>query len=239
MFYPTPYFFGSSSTVLLIALIGVMLLGMFAQMKVQSTFKKYSSVRPSSGLTADELAKTLLKNANSFVTVKKVSGSLTDHYNPKENSVGLSESVYGQSSVAALAVAAHEIGHVMQYEGNYLPIKIRNAVLPVAQIGSQASPFIVILGLLFSSYYLAMAGVILFFAVFLFQLITLPVEFNASRRAITMLEEGNFLSYNESDSAKKVLRAASFTYVVAALSTIVTLLRLLLIARSADNRRDS
>lgn len=221
---------------LLFALLGVMLLGLFAQSRVQSTFKKYSGVNSYSRIPASRMAAELLQKNNSLATVISVSGSLTDHYNPRENTVGLSQEVYSSSSVAALAVAAHEIGHVMQYESGYVPIRIRNAILPVARIGSQAAPFLVIIGLLFASPTLAMVGVVLFGAAFLFQLLTLPVEFNASRRAIRMLESGNYITYDESDGAKKVLRAAAFTYVVAALASLVTLLRLFLIAgRSRRN----
>ncbi len=168
--------------------------------------------------------------------ITPVQGRLTDHFDPRTNIVGLSEAVYNDNSVAALAVAAHEIGHVMQYETGYIPFRVRNAILPVASFGSQAAPFIVIIGLIMSSYNLAMFGVILFAGMLLFQVVTLPVEFNASRRAIEMLESGGYLSYDEAPQAKAVLRAAALTYVVAALASLVTLLRLLGMASRTRRR---
>ncbi|OQB24273.1 MAG: putative neutral zinc metallopeptidase [Firmicutes bacterium ADurb.Bin182] len=231
-----PYFYYGYDSVLIIALLGVMVLGFIAQASVNTTFKKYSAVRSQSGMSAANVAQKLLQNAGSSVQITRVGGALTDHFDPKNNIVGLSEAVYSSDSVAALAVGAHEIGHVMQYEEGYAPIRMRNAILPIAQFGSSAAPFIVIGGMLFGSYDLAMIGVILFAAVFAFQMITLPVELNASSRAIEMLSAGGFLSYDETAGAKKVLRAASMTYVVATLSAALTLLRLLLIARGSRRR---
>ncbi len=220
----------------LFALLGVMLLSFIAQSSVQRTFQKYSKIQASSRIQASVLAKELLLNKASSVQVVAVAGRLTDHYNPKTNVVGLSQAVYNESSVAALAVAAHEIGHVMQYEQHYVPIVVRNAILPIANIGSQAAPFVVLLGLLMGFFQLAMFGVILFGAMLVFQIVTLPVEFNASSRAIEMLEGGGYLSYDEIGQAKRVLRAASFTYVVGALASLVTLLRLLAMARGSRRR---
>lgn len=223
------YYFGNYS--IMLALLAVMVLGFIAQARVQSTFRKYSQVRSLSGYTGRQIAQDILISEHSSVLVSEVRGSLTDHFDPRNQTVGLSQSVYSSDSVAALAVAAHEIGHVMQYERGYFPIRVRNAILPVARFGSSAAPFIVILGLLFGSYDIAIAGVILFGAVLAFQLITLPVEFNASRRAIETL--GNYVPADELPAAKKVLNAAAMTYVVAALASAVSLLRLLTIA----NRR--
>lgn len=231
MFYPV---FGNDSTILLI--IGAMILSLIAQGAVQRTFSKYAKIAASANKSAASVAKELLHREGSVAQVTPVGGSLTDHYNPKTNIVGLSQAVYEERSVAAIAVAAHEIGHVMQYEQGYLPIRVRNAILPVASFGSQAAPFIVIAGLLFSNYNLAIVGVILFGAMLLFQVVTLPVEFNASSRAIEMLSSGGYLSYEEVPQAKKVLRAAAFTYVVAALASLANFLRLLSIAnRSRRN----
>ena len=168
------------------------------------------------------------------MTIRPVRGSLTDHFDPRNQTVGLSDSVYGSRSIAALAVAAHEIGLVMQYEEGYFPIRLRNAILPVASLGSGAAPWIVVLGLIFGMGDLAMAGVWLFGAVLAFQLITLPVELNASRRALAMLQDGGFLSYDETPAARKVLRAAAMTYVVAVLSALVSFLRLFLLARRSS-----
>ncbi len=223
--------------ILMWALLAVFALGIVAQTKVQSTFKKFSKIPASSGSSAEQAAGEMLRANNSTAVIEPVEGALTDHFNPKTNIVGLSRAVYGERSVAALAVAAHEIGHVMQYEEGYLPIRIRNAILPVASLGSQMAPWLVILGVIMGFGNLAMVGVILFAAVFIFQLITLPVEFNASRRAVAMLAGGGYLStHEEEEGAKKVLRAASMTYVVAALASLISLLRLLVIARGS--RRD-
>ena len=165
-----------------------------------------------------------------------MSGALTDHYNPQTGVVGLSQAVYGERSVSALAVAAHEIGHVLQHEEGYLPIRIRNAVLPAASIGSNLAPWIVILGLFLGSYNLSLVGVVLFGAVLVFQLATLPAELNASSRALRMLEDGGYVDYSQSDDAKKVLRAAAMTYVLATLAALVSFLRLYSIAASSRRR---
>lgn len=223
---------------LYVLLLVVMVCSMVASGKVQRTFNKYADTVVSSGKTANQVASELLYNHGSNVQVTPVQGSLTDHYNSQTNTVGLSQSVYGANSVSAIAVAAHEIGHVMQYQEGYGPIRFRNALLPVASIGSNLAPWIVIIGLLlFNSYTMAMVGVVLFGAALLFQLVTLPVEFNASSRALQMLESGNYITYEQSDAAKKVLHAAAMTYVWAAIASLVTFLRLLAIARSG-NRRD-
>lgn len=229
-------FYGSGDGVYLILLLIIMGLSMVAQGRVQRTFNQYAQRPASCGKTADRVAQELLDKNNSPVQITSVSGSLTDHFNPKTGVVGLSQQVYGSNSVAALAVAAHEIGHVLQYESGYSPIRLRNAVLPVASIGSQAAPWIVLLGLFMGSYNLAMVGVILFGAMLLFQVVTLPVEFNASARGLRMLEEGNYLSYDESDGARAVLKAAAMTYVLAALASLVSFLRLFAIAQRS--RRD-
>lgn len=243
-----PYFYGhgygyygygsyySTDMLLLFAMLAVMIIGFVAQRRVQSTFEKYNHRAAYCGKTAAEVAQELLFKNASAVTLTQVQGALTDHFNPKTQTVGLSQAVYGNMSVSALAVAAHEIGHVMQYEEGYAPIRIRNSILPAANLGSHAAPFIVILGLLFSSYYLAMAGVILFGAVLLFQLVTLPVEFNASARGIEMLTSGGYITADESGDAKRVLRAAAMTYVLATLASALSFLRILLIAQRT--RRD-
>lgn len=231
-----PFYYYSDSYYLL-ALLAVMAIGVIAQASVRATYNKYSQMLSLRGLRASDVAQELLRSNGSGVMVTAVKGSLTDHFNPKTETVGLSESVYPSSSVAALAVAAHEIGHVMQYQEGYVPIRIRNAILPVANFGSQAAPFLVIAGMLLGWFDLAIAGVALFAAVLLFQVVTLPVEFNASSRAIAMLSEGGYLAYDEIPGAKKVLRAAAMTYVVAALSSLVSLLRLLAIASRGRRRR--
>ncbi len=222
--------YGSGDGIYIILLLAVMGISFYAQGKVQRTFNKFAKTPVASGLRAEDIAQRLLYSAGSNVQITAVQGALTDHFDPKNGVVGLSTQVYGQSSVAAIAVAAHEIGHVMQHQEGYVPIRLRNAILPVARIGSYAAPWIVILGLFMGSFNLSMIGVVLFGAMLVFQVVTLPVEFNASSRALRMLEEGNYITYEESDGAKKVLNAAAMTYVWAAVATLISFLRLLAIA---------
>ncbi|MBQ2661114.1 MAG: zinc metallopeptidase [Clostridia bacterium] len=212
----------------------IMIVSVAASSNVTRIYKKHSSTPSRYGFYASAVAEQLLAKNSSAVRISEVGGALTDHFNPKTQVVGLSQAVYHNNSVAALAIAAHEIGHVMQYEENYTPIKIRNTILPVAQFGSQAAPWLILGGLLIGMTDLAMVGVLLYGAMLLFQVVTLPVEFNASRRAIAMLSGGGYIAQDEEAVAKKVLRAAAMTYVLAALSSLVTFLRLLLIV---NNRR--
>ena len=223
----------STYDILLFAVIAVFILALIAQERVQSTYKKYSRIPTRANVSASNVAFELLRRSGSSATIARTAGSLTDNFNPRTGVVSLSEPVFNSSSVAAVAVAAHEIGHVMQYEEGYGPIKLRNAILPVAQIGSSAAPFIVIIGMFFGSYTLSMVGVYLFAAVLLFQVATLPVEINASRRALEMLSANGYIAGDETTGARKVLRAAAMTYVVAALATIVSLFRLLAIANNS------
>ena len=225
--------------------IAVMVLSLIAQSRVQSVFNKYAQVRTVRGVTGAQLAAELLAKNGISMPVTQVSGSLTDHFDPKNQVVGLSQSVYNFDSVSALAVAAHEIGHVLQYNEDYRPMKLRTAILPVANNGCRIGPFLVIGGLLLSllvenigntGYYIAMVGVVLYVAMLLFQLVTLPVEFNASNRGLSMLTEGGYLTAEELPGAKKMLRAAAYTYVLAALGSFVTVLRLLSLATGAKRR---
>lgn len=226
----------SSSDIWMLAVLAMFVVSLIAQGKVQRTFSKYSQLRAACGLSAYQVASNLLMQNGSNVVVTEVGGRLTDHYNPKTGEVGLSNAVYGESSVAALAVAAHEIGHVQQHEEGYGPIKLRNAVLPVAQIGSTIAPYIIILGLFIGSWDIGMVGICLYAAVLLFQLVTLPVEFNASSRGIAMLTANGYLSsYDEEEAARKVLKAAAMTYVVAALATFASLMRFIALF---NRRRD-
>lgn len=227
----------SIQSLLYFALLILMVVSLFAQGRVQRVFQKYANEPAASGKTAESVAYELLACYGAGnVRIEPVSGALTDHYNPKTDVVGLSQAVYGERSVSALAVAAHEIGHVLQHEEGYLPIRIRNAVLPAASIGSNLAPWIVILGLFLGSYNLSMVGVVLFGAVLVFQLATLPAELNASSRALRMLEDGGYVDYSQSDDAKKVLRAAAMTYVLATLAALVSFLRLYSIAASSRRR---
>ena len=225
--------------------IAVFVLSLIAQSHVQRVFQTYAQQPAKSGVPACALAEQLLRKNGLSLPVTRVSGSLTDHYDPKSEVVGLSEAVYDSASVSALAVAAHEIGHVLQHQEDYAPMRFRNVILPVANIGCRFGPLIVIGGLLLSwltdwagnaGYYIAMGGVVLYAVMLLFQVVTLPVEFNASRRGLSMLTEGGYLQEDELPGAKKMLRAAAMTYLLAALGSLITVLRLFTIARGAKRR---
>ncbi len=212
-----------------LVLAGV-LLSLLASAKVKSTFAKYSSMRSARGLTGAQVAGRILDYAGIHdVTVTSVAGHLTDHYDPRSKTVALSEPVYGSTSVSALAVAAHECGHVIQHANQYAPLAVRTALVPVANFGSGASWFVIIAGLIFSIRPLVTIGIVLFSLAVLFQLVTLPVEFNASGRALTILGETGILGESEGRAARKVLTAAALTYVAAAAAAILQLLRLILL----------
>lgn len=219
----------------IVFVLPALILAMWAQAKVNGTFKKYSQVYSARGITGAEVAQRLL-NAYGIhnVVVEHVAGNLTDHFDPRTNVIRLSDTVYGSNSVAAIGVAAHETGHAIQHHFGYAPIKIRNVFVPITNIGSYLAFPLVILGILFSLDGVAYAGIALFSLVVLFQLITLPVEFNASHRAIRVLDEQDILAGDELKGAKKVLSAAAMTYVAAAAVAIGNLLRLI----SIVNRRD-
>ena len=210
-------------------LIGV-LLSMVASAMVHRSFARYSGVRSACGLTGAQVAERILSYAGIHdVTVHRIAGNLTDHYNPKTKEVGLSDTVYGSNSVAAIAVAAHECGHVIQHANSYAPLAIRSALVPVANFGSGISWFLILAGIFFSMHPLITIGIVFFSAAVLFQLVTLPVEFNASHRALDILQETGILGASEGHSAKKVLRAAALTYVASAAAAILQLLRLILL----------
>lgn len=230
MFYP--YYFDPT----IIFLIPALILSLWAQAKVNSTFKKYSQVGNRNGYTGAEVARKILDmNGLYNVRIERVGGNLTDHFDPKTNVVRLSDATYGSHSVGAIGVAAHEVGHAVQHATGYSPIKVRNAIVPAVNICNMLSMPILLLGL-FLSYTLVDLGIILFSATVLFQLITLPVEFNASNRAIATLEGQGILAPDEVKGASKVLKAAAMTYVAAAVSSIMSLLRLIFIF--GENRRD-
>lgn len=205
-----------------------------ASFNVKRNFKKYSKVLNARGLTAEAVAQMILRQAGiNDVRIENIHGNLTDHYSPKEKVLRLSDSVYGSTSVAAIGVAAHECGHAIQHQVNYFPLHLRSVSVPVANIGSKLSWPVIIIGLIFGLTPLTRIGIALFTLVVAFQLITLPVEFNASRRAIKILEGSNILVGEELTGATKVLKAAALTYVAALLTSILQLLRLILIS----NRR--
>ncbi|MBR2718790.1 MAG: zinc metallopeptidase [Clostridia bacterium] len=218
-----------------ILIIPGLLLGLWAQHRVQSAYQQYSRVATRLGRPASEIAADLLRrNGNDVVRVGRVSGQMTDHYDPGKEVLNLSEGVYGSASVAALGIAAHEAGHAMQKMDGYAPLKLRTAAVPVVNIGSTASTPLFVLGLIMSWQPLVYIGIALFSLSVVFSLITLPVEFDASKRAIRMLTEGGYITENERGGVKAVLNAAALTYVAAAVTSIMSLLRLLLIARSRD-----
>ena len=217
-------------------IIIVFILSIICQQRVKKVFDKYSSLPGERGVTAAEAAQNMLAEQGANVEVKQVYGSLTDHYNPTDNSVGLSSDVYSHTSVSALAVAAHEIGHVCQYMDGYSPISFRSKILPVAKIGSTAGPYIIILGLFVHSSTVAYVGLYLYCAVLLFQFVTLPVEFNASNRGLKMLEEGSYVASSDLPAAKKVLKAAAMTYVLSALGTLVSVLRFLAMIKGGKRK---
>ena len=233
------YGYGIDPTYILV-LIGAVL-SLIASARVKSTFAKYSKVGSRTGMTGSETAQRMLSYKGiAGISISHVPGNLTDHFSPKEGVVNLSDSVYGQTSVAAIAVAAHECGHVMQHDTGYVPLNLRTAIVPVANIGSYAAWPLIIVGLMLPTnvagdigYFLIQLGIWAFTAAVAFQIVTLPVEFNASRRALATLQDMGILSEEELPMAKKVLKAAAMTYVASAAAAILQLLRLLLIA----NRR--
>lgn len=212
-------------------MIPVFIFALICQAKVKSSFNTYSRYYNKRGMTGAQAAYELLMlNGITDVRIKKISGTLTDYYDPKNKEICLSQDVFDSKSVAAIGVACHEAGHACQHAQGYFPLKIRNAVIPATRIGSMLGVPLALIGMFLYSNTLIYAGLILYSAVALFQLITLPVEFNASRRALNTIEANNFLDGDEYRGAKKVLTAAALTYVAALASALATLLRLFLIA---------
>ena len=233
-YYPYYYF---DSTYLLV-LLGVVL-SLLASAKVKSTYAKYSREASLSGMTGEQAAKRILSMSGIYdVTVRHVPGNLTDHYDPRNKTLNLSDSVYGSASVAAVGVAAHECGHAIQHDRGYVPLKFRSALAPVASIGANISWPLIIIGLLLGTggNTMIQIGILMFSLAVLFQLVTLPVEFNASGRALNLLSETGILYEDELRKTKKVLSAAALTYVAAAASSILQLLRLVLLY--GNRRRD-
>jgi len=211
-----------------------------ASLKVKSTYKKYSKQASSKGMTSEQVAAQMLHEAGIYdVRIEQVGGNLTDHYSPKEKVLRLSDTVYGSTSVAAIGVAAHECGHAIQHQEGYGPLSLRSAAVPAANIGSKLSWPIILLGLFLSYEPLVQIGIVLFSVVVLFQVITLPVEFNASRRAMAVLEKDGILTETELTGAGKVLKAAAMTYVAAMITAILQLLRIILISRGGSSSKRS
>ena len=217
------------------------IVSLIASTRVSSTYKKYSNKPTARNITAEQAARRILdSNGLSSVRIESVRGNLTDHYDPRSNVIRLSDTVRNSTSVAAVGVAAHEAGHAVQHSIGYFPIKLRNAIVPVANIGSMAGPYLILIGLILSGGFsdiLINVGIWFFSFAVLFQLVTLPVEFNASRRAINTLEGDMYLESDEVPAVKKVLGAAAMTYVAAAAVSVANLLRFIMLA--GGRRRDN
>lgn len=232
------YYYGFDLSYLVLV-VPAILLGLWAQARVQSTYARYSQVRAVRGITADQVARRIL-DANGLrdVSIQRIAGSLTDHYDPRERVVRLSDTVYGSPSIAAIGVAAHEVGHAVQHATGYAPLKLRTAIVSVTNIGSTLSMPLILIGILLNSSRLALVGVALFGLVAVFQLVTLPVEFNASSRALATLDGMDILGREELGGARQVLTAAALTYVAALIQSLAQLLRLLLLVGGNRRRGD-
>lgn len=226
------YFLYNSS---LLIMIPFMLLAMVAQSKVKSTYQRYLKIQSYRGQTGEQVARMILaRNGISDVAVEMVGGVMSDHYDPRSKKVRLSRAVFSGTSIAALSIAAHEVGHAMQHANGYVPLSLRTAILPVASFGSSSAFFFVFIGFFFNSTMVMDIGIWFFIAAVAFQFLTLPVEFNASSRAIVQLSENNFLYEDEVVGAKKMLNAAAMTYVAATAVAIGQLLRLIILRNSRD-----
>lgn len=225
-------------TTYLIYVVPALLISLWASANVKSTFSRYNGVPNSRGLTAAVVARRILDgNGLNHIRIERVAGNLTDHYDPSAGVIRLSDSTYNSTSVGALGVAAHECGHAVQYDAGYFPMQIRRAIIPISQIGSSLAVPMAVLGIVLGFPLVADIGILLFCAVVVFQLVTLPVEFNASRRAMRTLEEDHILEAQELGGARKVLTAAALTYVAALLVSIGNLLRLLALRDRRSGRR--
>ena len=235
-----PYYYMGFDPTYFLVLIGAVIC-LIASARVKSTYQKYSQYRSMSGMTGAQAADRILRSAGIYdVTIQHVSGNLTDHYNPSKKTLNLSDSVYGSTSVAAVGVAAHECGHAIQHQQGYAPLHLRTAIVPVANIGSVLAWPLILIGLFFSrntGSLLINIGILCFSLAVLFQLVTLPVEINASSRALRILGEQGILSESEIPYTRKVLSAAALTYVASAAASILQLLRLVLLfgGRSRDD----
>lgn len=232
-------YYGGYDISYILLLIPVLIFSLWAQASVTGTFNKYNKITNKRRMTGFDAARMILdRNGLHHIRIERIQGNLTDHYDPKEDVIRLSDAVYGTASIAAVGVAAHEAGHAVQYAENYGPIKLRASIVTLTQFSSKWSIYILMFGILLSIGALAQIGFWLYAVVAFFQLVTLPVEFNASRRAITALEEGGALDGEELSGAKKVLSAAAMTYVAALLSALIQLLRLWsIVSNNERNRR--
>ena len=238
-----PYYYGFDWTYLVI-ILPCILLSLWASSNVNNTFKRYSNQHSRRGITGAEAAQRVLRNHGVHnVRVEHISGNLTDHFDPNTKVIRLSDQVYNNTSTAAIGVACHEAGHAVQYAQNYAPIKLRAAIVPVTNIGSKLAMPLILIGILLSylgnfSYTLVYVGIACFSLSVIFQLVTLPVEFNASRRALSAISEGNILAEDELRGAKKTLNAAALTYVAATAVAMAQLLRLLILFGGSGRRNN-
>lgn len=236
-----PYYYGFDMTYVVLVL-PCLILSLWASSNVNSTFRRYSNQFSSRHITGAEAAQRVLSaNGVRGVRIDRISGNLTDHYDPKTNVIRLSDNVFGSTSTAAIGVACHEAGHAVQYAEGYAPIKLRAAIIPVTNFGSRLAMPLILLGLLFSfagnfSYTLVYLGIACFGLSLVFQLVTLPVEFNASRRALAAIEQGGILTPEEQEGARKTLRAAALTYVAATATALAQLLRLIVLFGGRNRR---
>ena len=221
----------------MVLLIPAILLSLYAQFKISTAYKQYSKIRSQSGLTGAQVARALLNSNGLYdVRVERIGGRLSDHYDPRTRVVNLSEDVYQSTSLSSVAVAAHETGHALQHATGYFPMQLRSSFVPVANLGSGAGPMLILVGLFMPSFgWLLQLGIFAFAFAVLFQIITLPVEYNASHRALSLLQEGNLLRSEEVRGARSVLNAAALTYVAAALAAVLQLMRFILIARGRSD----
>ncbi len=239
-----PYYYYGFDWTYLVLVLPCILLATIASARVNSTFRRYSKQLSSRRITGAEAARRVLAaNGVYGVQIQQVAGNLTDHYDPKSNVIRLSSSVYDSCSTAAIGVACHEAGHAVQYAQNYFPIKLRAAIIPITNFGSKLAMPLILIGILLGyvgnfSYFLVDLGILCFSLSLIFQLITLPVEFNASRRAISTIEEQGLLTYEEQMGARKTLRAAAMTYVAAVAVSLAQVLRLILLFGGRGRRRD-
>ena len=236
-----PYYYGFDMTYVVLVL-PCLILSLWASSNVNSTFRRYSNQFSSRHITGAEAAQRVLSaNGVRGVRIDRISGNLTDHYDPRANVIRLSDNVFGSTSTAAIGVACHEAGHAVQYAEGYAPIKLRAAIIPVTNFGSRLAMPLILLGLLFSfagnfSYTLVYLGIACFGLSLVFQLVTLPVEFNASRRALAAIEQGGILTPEEQQGARKTLRAAALTYVAATATALAQLLRLIVLFGGRNRR---
>lgn len=222
----------------LVLVVPALLVSVWAQIKVKTTFNKYSRLTVASGMTGADTSRYIQQQNGIHTGLEAVAGSLSDHYDPRNNTIRLSTPVYGCATVAAVGVAAHETGHAIQHAQGYSPVKMRTALVPITNFSSAISPLLVVLGIVMAMDPLAYLGIALFSVATLFQLVTLPVEFDASRRAVVALSQSGRFTEDEIKGVKKVLTAAALTYVAALFVSLMSLLRLILIVNGNRGRRD-